>query len=52
MGVLLTKRDTFLTKAEYMQLVYLAGIRRRPCPLPAASSSLSHAPLATRSEPV
>jgi DNA-directed RNA polymerase I subunit RPA1 len=26
MGVLLTKRDTFLTKSSYMQLLFLAGI--------------------------
>jgi len=26
MGVLLTKRDTFLTKSQYMQLLFLAGV--------------------------
>lgn len=27
MGVLLTKRDTFLTKAQYSQILYLAGLQ-------------------------
>ena len=41
MGVLLTKRDTFLTKPECMQLLHLAGMsftsqqRVQPLPLPA-----------------
>ena len=40
MGVLLTKRDTFLTKAEYMQILYCAGIdlgcKRSVCSIPPA----------------
>lgn len=39
-GVLMTKRDTFLTRSEFMQLLYAACCPSRPGPDPAAAINI------------